>query len=51
MRREKKICEEPGKGNNISSSFSLADWQNTSLYPGEYIVLTMIIFPDSKIYN
>ncbi|EFB17884.1 hypothetical protein PANDA_018213 [Ailuropoda melanoleuca] len=33
MRREKKISEEQGKGNNISSSCSLADWQNTLLYP------------------
>lgn len=50
MGRKEKICEMPRKG-NISLFFSLADWQKTSLYPGEYIVLTMIILPESKIYN
>lgn len=50
MGRKEKICEKPRKF-NISSFCSLADWQKTSLYTGEYIVLTIIILPDSKIYN
>lgn len=49
--REEKIWEGPGKGNNIFSFCSLAGWQKTSLYPGEYIGLKMILRYIIKLLN
>lgn len=41
MRREEKIHEGPGKGNHMFSCCSIAGWQKSLLYPGEYVALKM----------